>query len=242
MSARHADWARFCLRHRQVEEDVSEFEGAQVELPQIDELTEVRIAAKFSRGKQMSCTLFFAPLDEIEPCFDTAYYRRAYEGFREGHCLLIPLSGDVVWTPNMWPATISELNSFVSDCAHSPRYFEAWVMARSSESNKLSMVIIIQGNICHGYLLGPPRDAGFGGVRVVPVFFERVGELTCQSPVRVEIELEARYLDALLRHARQFQPLSGDAYEDRLLREALHEFANALEDSETFCESQSPSN
>jgi hypothetical protein len=241
MSARHAEWARFCLRHRQMEVEVSELDDAQVELPKIDELTEVRIAAKFSRGKQMSCTLFFAPLGEIDSSVDTTYYSRAYEDFREGHCLLIPLSEDAVWAPSMWPATIAELNSFVSDCADSPRYFEAWVMERSSESNQLSMVILIQGNICHGYLLGSPKNAGFAGVRVVPVFFEQVGELTCQSPVRVGIELEARYLDALLRHARQFQPISGDTYEDRLLREALHEFANALESSETFCVSKKAS-
>lgn len=225
---------RFCLRHRQMEEDVSEFEGAQVELPQIDELTEVRIAAKFSRGKQMSCTLFFAPLDGIEPCFGTEYYRRTYEGFRERHCLLIPLSEDVVWAPTIWPTTIAELNSFVSDCADSPRFFDAWVMERGSESNQLSMVIMIQGNICYGYLLGSPKSVGFAGVLVVPVFFEKVGEVTRLSPVRVGIELEAIYIDALLRHARQFQPLSGNANEDRLLRDALQEFANALDDSGAF--------
>ncbi|MNJ60022.1 hypothetical protein D3C77_557310 [compost metagenome] len=153
--------------------------------------------------------------------------------------MLISLSEDVVWAPNMWPTTIEELNSFVSDCADSPRCFEAWVMECSSKSNQLSMVVIIQGNVCHGYLLGSPRAEGFGGVRVVPIFFEQVGELTCVSIIQVGIELEAKHLETLLRHARQFQPLSDDAQEDRLLREALHELASALEYSATFCAAKS---
>lgn len=234
MKAKYIEWARFCLRHRQINEVVVS-DCAPVELPQIDKPTEIRIAAKFSRGKQMSCTLIFAPLDETDPLPVTSYYNRTVESFREGRCLLVPISDDVEWVPNMWPETIEELNVFVANLTDSPQYLEAWVMQENRESNQLLMVVVIQSNVCHGYLLGFSRAAGLGGIRVIPIFFDRVGEITRQSLVPVELELDVKHLEALLRHARQFQPLSGDVQEDRRLREALHELASALENSATSC-------
>jgi len=234
MKAKYIEWAKFCLRHRQIE-DVAVFDCAPVELPPIDRPTEIRIAAKFSHGKQMSCSLFFAPLDEADPFPVTFHFNRVAEGLREGRCLLMPISDDVAWTTNVWPATIGELNAFVADLTDSPRYFEAWVMQEHRESNQLLMVAVIQGGVCHGYLLGFPNSAGFSGIRVIPVFFERIAELARQPPVIIKLELDVKHLETLQRHARQFQPLSDDTQEDRRLRDALHELANALENSATSC-------
>lgn len=234
MKAKYIEWAQFCLCHRQIKE-AAVFDCAPVELPQIDKPTEIRIAAEFSHGKQMSCSLFFAPLDEIDP-FPVAYrYSRALEGLREGRCLLVPISDDVVWTPNVWPATIGELNTFVADLTDSQGYFEAWVMQEHRESNQLLMVAVVQGGVCHGYLLGFPSSAGFSGIRVIPIFFEQVAELKSQPPVIVKLELSVKHVETLQRHVRQFQSLSDDAQEDRRLRDALHELGNALENSATSC-------
>lgn len=230
MKAKYSEWAKFCLRHRKIEDDAL-FDCAPVELPQIGKPTEIRVAAKFSHGKQMSCSLFFAPLDESDPFPVASRYSRALEGLREGRCLLVPISEDVAWTPNVWPATIEELNAFVASLTDSPRYFEAWVMQEHRESNQLLMVVVTQGDVCHGYLLGFPKAAGLGGIRVIPIYFERVSELTRQPPVLVKLELHIKHLETLLKHARQFQPSSDDAQEERRLREALHELANALENS-----------
>jgi len=230
MKSKYNEWARFCLRYRQIEDDAV-FDYAPVDLPQIGKPTEIRVAAKFSHGKQMSCSLFLAPLDEGDPFPVASRYSRALEGLREGRCLLVPISEDVAWTPNVWPATIEELNAFVADLTDSPRYLEAWVMQEHRESNQLLLVVVTQSNVCHGYLLGFPRAAGLGGIRVIPIYFERVSELTRQPPVLVKLELHIKHLETLLKHARQFQPSSDDAQEERRLREALHELANALENS-----------
>lgn len=234
MKAKYIEWAQFCLCHRQIE-DVAVFDCAPVELPQIDKPTEIQVAAKFSHGKQMSCSLFFAPLDESDPFPVASHYSRALEGLREGRCLLVPISDDVVWTPNVWPATIGELNAFVANLTDSPRYFEAWVMQEHRESNQLLMVVVTQGDVCHGYLLGFPKGAGLVGVRVIPIYFERVAELARQTAILVKLELDVKHLETLLKHARQFQPSSDDAQEERRLRDALHELANALENSATSC-------
>ncbi len=111
-------------------------------------------------------------------------------------------------------------------------------MGRSRESNKLSMVVVIQDNVCYGYLLGSPKAAGFSGTRVIPIFFERVCGLTRQYPLLVELELYDKHRKALLRHARKFQPTSDDVQENRHLREALHELVNALENSATSYQSK----
>ena len=228
IKVRNAEWARFCLQHRALE-DTTEIACARVELPSVGKPTEFKIAAKFSRGKQMSCTLFFVPLGKIEPFPVTSYHNRAVESLRGGYCLLVPISKDVVWAPDIWPVSIEELNSFVASITDSPQYLEAWVMQRSSESNQLLVVVVVKENICYGYLLGSPKLAGFSKLRVVPIFFEQVGEFEPDQPVLIELELNENYLKSLLRHARQLQPESGDAQEDRRLRDALDLLANALE-------------
>ncbi|MNE63918.1 hypothetical protein D3C80_1592970 [compost metagenome] len=124
---RSAEWARFCLRHRAVKE-TTEFVCARVELPQIDKPTELRIAASFSGGKQMSCTLFFVPSGEIDPLPCIPYQNRAIANLRGGHCLLVPIPDDMKWTHDVWPTSIEELNTFVANLTDSPRLLEAWVM------------------------------------------------------------------------------------------------------------------
>lgn len=102
-------------------------------------------------------------------------------------------------------------------------------MDKGRESNKLLMVVMIQNNVFYGYLLGSPKVAGFSEIRVIPIFFDRVGEFAAEYPVRIELELSVKNLKALLRHARQLQPNSCDVQDDRCLRDALDELANALE-------------
>ncbi|MFT2159837.1 hypothetical protein [Pseudomonas putida] len=45
----------------------------------------------------------------------------------------------------------------------------------------------------------------------------------------VELDLNFNDLEALLRHAKAFQPATGDAREDRRLRDALDAVVEALE-------------
>ena len=49
--------------------------------------------------------------------------------------------------------------------------------------------------------------------------------------VLVELDLNINDLEALLRHAQEFQPASGDAREDRRLRDALDTLVHALKES-----------
>ncbi|MDI9778456.1 hypothetical protein QM325_11850 [Pseudomonas putida] len=142
--------------------------------------------------------------------------------------MLVPVSDDVAWTDSVWPKSIQELDAFISHSTGSPRFFEAWVEERSRESNKLLMVVAIRNNCCYGYLLGSPRVAGFSETRVIPIFFDRVGELALDFPVPFELALSSKNLVALLKHTRSFQPQSGDAQEDLRLRQALDELANTL--------------
>lgn len=225
---RNAEWARFCLRHRAVE-DTIEIACARVELPSVEKPTEFRIAAKFSRGKQMSCTLFFVMLGKIETFPVISYHNRAVESLREGYCLLVPVSEDVVWSPDKWPVSIEELNNFVASITDSPQYLEAWVMQRSSESNQLLVVVVVKGSVCYGYLLGSPKFAGFSKLRVVPIFFEQVGKFEPERLVQVELELSDKSVKALLTFARQLLAESGGAHEALHLRAALNELVNALE-------------
>lgn len=227
IKARNAEWARYCLRHRAVGE-TTEIACARIELPQMDGPTEVRIAAKFSGGKQMSCTLFFVPPGEIDLLPLTFNQDREIASLREGHCLLVPIPDDMTWTHEVWPTSIEELNAFVANLTDSPQYLEAWVIQRS-ESNKLLMVVVIQSYVCYGYLLGSPKAVGLSEIRVVPIFFDRVGEFAPQYPLQIELKLSINNLETLLRHARRLQPTSGNTQEDRRLRDALDELVNALE-------------
>lgn len=226
--ARSHEWARFCLRRRAVEV-ASDIGCARIELPQIDGPTEFRIATSFAGGKQMRCTLFFVPSGEIDPLPITFCHDTTIANLREGHCLLVPVPDDMEWTDDVWPTSFQELDAFISSSTIAPRFFEAWVERRSRESNKLLMVIAIKKNICYGYLLGSPRIAGLNETRVVPIFFDRIGELTLDLPVPIELELSVKNLEALLRHARSFQAESGDEQVDHRLRQALDELTGALE-------------
>ncbi|MNJ11272.1 hypothetical protein D3C77_54420 [compost metagenome] len=46
----------------------------------------------------------------------------------------------------------------------------------------------------------------------------------------IELDLNVNDLEALLRHAREFQPKTDDAREDRRLRDALDILVEALEE------------
>lgn len=228
MQDRSAEWARFCLRHRAVDETM-EIVCARTELPLVVEPTEFRIAANFFGGKQMICTLFFLPRVEVDSYPVTLYCSGPLAGLRGGYCVLVPIPNNVNWGHDVWPKSIGELNNVVTNLTGSSEYFETWVMERSRESSQLLMVVLIQSDVCYGYLLGFPKAAEFAEIRVIPIFFERVGELTPQSPVLVELALCLGHIEALLKYARQFQPMSDNAQENRLLREALDELAKALE-------------
>ncbi|HHJ1299244.1 MULTISPECIES: hypothetical protein [Pseudomonas] len=135
--------------------------------------------------------------------------------------MLIPIPDDLKWTQDVWPTSMEKLNAFVANLTDSPRFLEAWVMDRSREPNKLLMVVVIQDNVCYGYLLGSPKPGGFNETRVIPIFFEQVGELTSDPPVLIELELSAKSLEALIRHAHQLLSQPGRAQEDRYLHDGL---------------------
>lgn len=225
---RSAEWARFCLRHRAVE-DTSEIACPRVELPQIHGPMEVRIAVSFSGGKKMNCALFIVPLGDIDPPPVSYCHMGVNLTLRGGSCLLVPVSDDVKWVHETWPKSMEELNAFVANVTDSPRFLETWVMEGSRESNKLLMVAVIHGNVCYGYLLGSPKAERFNETRVIPIFFEQIGELTCDSPVLIELELSVKNLEALLNHTRQLLLGPDRAQADSHLRDALGELANALE-------------
>lgn len=224
-----AEWARFCLRHRAVGE-TSEITCARVELPQNDGPTEVRIAASFSGGKQMRCTLFTVPAGESEP-LPTPRQMGVVATLRDGYALLLRIPDDLRWAHDVWPTSMDKLDAFVAKLTESPRFLETWVMDRNRQPKKLLIVVVIHGNVCYGFLLGSPKIAGFGNTRVIPIFFEQVGELTCDSPVLIKLELSVKNLDALLSHTRQLLSEPDPAREDRHLRDALGELAKALEGS-----------
>ncbi|WP_447782058.1 hypothetical protein [Pseudomonas plecoglossicida] len=124
---------------------------------------------------------------------------------------------------------MNKLDAFVARLTESSRFLETWVMGRNRQPNKLLIVVVIQGNVCYGFLLGSPRTAGFGKTRVIPIFFEQVGEFTYDPSVLIELELSAKNLEVLITHARQLLSEPDHAQEDRHLREALGELAKALE-------------
>ncbi|BBH46730.1 hypothetical protein [Pseudomonas sp. KU43P] len=225
---RSDEWARFCLRHRAVDA-TSEIASPRVELPQIDGPMEVRIAVSFSGGKQMNCALFIVPLGDIDPPHVSSCHMGENLTLRGGSCLLVPVSDDVKWVDKTWPKSMEGLNAFVANVTDSPRFLEAWVMERSRESNKLLMVVVIHGNVCYGYLLGAPKPGGFNETRVIPIFFEQVCELTSDPPVLIELELSAKSLEALIRHARQLLSQPERAQEDRYLRDGLRILLKSVE-------------
>ncbi len=47
----------------------------------------------------------------------------------------------------------------------------------------------------------------------------------------IRLDLNTNDAEALLRHAKSFEPASGDAREDRRLSDALHDLAEAIEES-----------
>ncbi|WP_133972941.1 hypothetical protein [Pseudomonas sp. JV551A1] len=177
----------------------------------------------------MRCTLFFVPPGEVAPLPVTFSQSKTIADLREGHCLLVPVSDDVEWTDNVWPKSIRELEGLISDSTGCPRFFENWVEEKSRESNKLLMVVAVRSNCCYGYLLGSPKITGYSETRVVPVFFDRVGELALDFPVPFELALSSKNLEALIKHARSFRPHSGDTQKDLHLRHALDELANTLD-------------
>lgn len=225
--ARSHEWARFCLRHRGVEETF-DIGCTHAELPQVDGVTQIRISVSFTGGKQMRCTLFFVPPGEADPLPVTFSQNNTIADLRGGHCLLVPISEGMEWTDNVWPKSIHELEELISDSTGCPRFFENWVAEKSRESNKLLMVVAARSDCCYGYLLGSPKIAGYTETRVVPVFFDRIDVLALDFPVPFELAFSSKNLEALLKHARSFQPHSGDAQEDLRLRQALDELANTL--------------
>ncbi|MEN5107332.1 hypothetical protein ABE521_00515 [Pseudomonas sp. TWI672] len=230
----YAEWCRFCLRCRQEKED-SESVSARVDLPQFDGAAEFRIAANFSDGKKMVGTLYFVPYYEVDPLPITFHQNEAIASLREGYCLLVPVPVDKNWSVSVWPKSLVELNIFIANLTGSQVLLEDWVKGRRRTLNKLLMVVLVQDNICYGYLLGSPREGGFTETRVVPVFFDRVEGFSFEDRVLIELELSVKHLQTLIRHSRQLQPSSGDVKEDRCLRHALDELASGLEKGAGRC-------
>lgn len=224
----YAEWGRFCLRYRHVTE-TSEFASAHIDFPPFDGVTEFRMAASFTGGKLMITTLFFVPYYEIDPLPITFHSDDAIASLREGYCLLVPVAVDRDWSEAVWPKSMAELDSCIANSTGYPRLLEDWGMGRRRELNKLLMVVLVKDSICHGYLLGPPKDGGFNKSRVVPVFFDRLEEFSLEDHVLIELKLSALHLQVLIKHSRQMQPSTGDIKEDQCLRYALDELASAFE-------------
>ncbi|MFJ7789309.1 hypothetical protein [Pseudomonas sp. NPDC096925] len=224
----YAEWGRFCLRCRQLTETL-ELTSAYVDLPQFDGAAEFRMAANFSGGKLMIGTLYFVTYYEIDPLPITFHCDEAIASLREGYCLLVPVAVDTGWSEAVWPKSMAELDSYIVNVTGYPRFLEDWIRGRRRELNKLLMVVLVKDAICCGYLLGSPKDGRFSGIRIVPVFFDRVGDFSFENRVLIDLELSVQHLQTLIRHARQLQPSSGDVKEDQRLRYALDELASALE-------------
>lgn len=224
----YAKWCRFCLRYRQVTE-ASEISSTDFDLPRLDGVAEFRIAANFSDGKKMVGTLYFVPYYEVDPLPIAFHQNVAIASLREGHCMLVPVAVDADWSEPVWPKSMADLDSYIANSTGYPRLLEDWVMGRRRKLNKLLMVVLVQENICYGYLLGSPKDGGFTETRVVPVFFDRLEDFSFEDRVMIELELSVKHLQALIRHVRQLQSSSGDVKEDQCLRYALDELASALE-------------
>ncbi|MEX5360500.1 hypothetical protein WCE03_01605 [Pseudomonas guariconensis] len=234
MNDAHTEWGRFCLRYRQVTE-TSEFASARVDLPQFDGAAEFRIAANFSDGKKMVGTLYFVPNYDLDPLPITFHQNETIASLREGYCLLVPVAVETDWSEVLWPKSMAELDSYIANSTGYPRLLEDWIVGRRRELNKLLMVVLVKDNICYGYLLGSPKDAGFTQTRVVPIFFDRLEGFSFEERVLIELELSVKHLQALIRHSLQLQPSSGDVKEDRCLRHALDELASGLEKGAGRC-------
>lgn len=155
-------------------------EGAEnvfssIELPQINTPTEGRVAANISGGKQMRCTLLLTAVGDTDPHLCAPRHNWLIGGLRRGYGLFIPMPDDMAWTPGAWPTSIGELNALVGHVANDPKMLETWLMKNGSESNQLRVVVLIHSNVCYGYLLGALAKTQFSELRVIPIFFDRVG-------------------------------------------------------------------
>ncbi|MNJ17280.1 thiamine biosynthesis protein ThiF [compost metagenome] len=169
-----ACWAHFCLKQRGVTGGTAA-SCSRVELPQIDRPMEGEIAAYFSGGKQMSCTLLLTSFGDSEPHSIASCDNGSIGSLRRGYCLFIPMSDEIKWTPDAWPTSIGELNALVDHVTNDPTMLETWLMKKRGESNQLRIVVLIHSDVCYGYLLGAPTLAGIGELHVIPIFFDRLG-------------------------------------------------------------------
>jgi len=166
-------WLRFCARQR------SKFGGispacARVELEQIDESTEGRIAAYFSGGSKVSCALLLTTLSETDPHSLATRHNWSFGSLRRGHSLFVPMPAGMDWTPDEWPTTIGELDALVGSLAGDSEKLATWFMSKSPDTKQMMMVVLVQSNVCYGYLLAPPTVPRMSEVRVIPLFLDRV--------------------------------------------------------------------
>ena len=194
---RLACWADFCLKQRGVNGDTAAI-CSRVELPLIDRPKEGQIAAHFTGGKQMSCTLLLTGFGDSEPHGMASYDNGSIGSIRRGYCLFIPMFDEIKWTPDAWPTSLGELNALVSHVTNDPSQLETWLMKRG-ESNQLRIVVLIHCDVCYGYLVGPPTPAGISALRVVPIFFDRlVASWALAREQHLEVFQRRRSLRALV--------------------------------------------
>jgi len=166
-------WSRFCQRQAALDGGITPY-AARVQFSPIDDVTQGKIAVYLSGNKTKRCTLLLATTGDTDPHSLATRHGWSLGTLQRGKALFVPLPDNALWTPQAWPTSIGQLDRLINQVTGRGHLLESWLRENSSESRQAFMVVLVQSNVCYGYLLKAAAVPGVTELQVFPIYLDRV--------------------------------------------------------------------
>jgi hypothetical protein len=166
-------WLHFCEQFRTAN-NVPTPHVVRAALQPLDGVTEGKVTAYFRQSQKLRSEVMLATVEDADPHVIARRHGWPVGALVRGYALFVPVPENIRWTPRDWPRTLQELESFVAQVTDHERSVIHWIEGKKDESSRPFLVVLVQENVCYGYLVAPapvPRATPPG---IIPVAIDRV--------------------------------------------------------------------
>lgn len=166
-------WLRFCDRFRTVNK-VSAPRAVRAALQPLEGVTEGRVAAYFRRSQKLRSELMLATIGDDDPHILATRHRWSTGALVRGFALFVPMPASVRWTPVDWPQSLDELEYLVAQVTDHQCSVVRWIENKKDDAPHPFLVVLVQENVCYGYLVSPAPVPRVTSPGIIPVVIDRV--------------------------------------------------------------------
>lgn len=166
-------WLRFCEQFRTTHA-VAAPALVRATLQPLDGVTEGKVTAYFQNSQRKRSELMVATVEGNDPHVLAARHGWPVGSLVRGYALFVPMPENVRWTPSDWPRSLTELELFIAQVTDHTCSVVHWVESKKDDEPHPFLVVLVQTNVCYGYLVGPAPVPRLTLPGIIPVHIDRV--------------------------------------------------------------------